>query len=228
MVECFTVYNTVSWSSTWVWRSFLIFLWILPQPSISILRLGHCTCPTWLGWQHRATSITGSLPVCLASKRQTNLIFWRHLSHIRTACLSALHAAWCVFLVPHVQWIMERSLRWSCCISEAFGLRVYWPRFATMDHNRTDAGRVPCRCCTTPWDRPNLEIWATTTWNSKLSYAISRLACDWYRHLTATQRIMTGARSLMSVSCHDSSRGQLAAFETYLMAHYDTGIFTDV
>ena len=64
---------------------------------------------------------------------------------------------------------------------------------------------APTACCTTSWDRPNLEIWATTTWNSKLSYAISRLACDWYRHLTATQRIMTGARSLMSVSCHDSS-----------------------
>ena len=128
LVECFTVYNTVSWTSTWVWRSFLIFLWILPQPSISILRLGHCTCPTWLGWQHRATSITGSLPVCLASKRQTDLIFWRHSSHIRTASLSALHAAWCVFLVPHVQWIMERSLRWSCCIStEALkGHRVVW------------------------------------------------------------------------------------------------------
>ena len=45
-------------------------------------------------------------------------------------------------------------------------------------------------CCTTSWDRPNLEIWATTTWNSKLSYAISRLTCDWYRHLTATQRIL--------------------------------------
>ena len=65
--------------------------------------------------------------------------------------------------------------------------------------------RLTSWCCTTSWDRPNLEIWATTTWNSKLSYAISRLACDWYRHLTATQRIMTGARSLMSVSCHDSS-----------------------
>ena len=22
-------------------------------------------------------------------------------------------------------------------------------------------------CCTTSWDRPNLEIWATTTWNSR-------------------------------------------------------------
>ena len=120
----------------------------------------------------------------LDQKQQVIVTLCDSLSHLQTTSSKEL-THWKIFFPIWIQLSLFDSIFTSPIL--------FPPMQLTMSNRPVSQMQVPlaaCHCCTTSWDRPNLEIWATTTWNSKLSYAISRLTCDWYRHLTATQRIL--------------------------------------